>query len=97
MSSGLLHLFSFFLKKLLPLLTIYVIVSNRMNNKSRTFTFQIDPEIRAALEQEAAEKERSVAFLINRRLRSSLEADQYLLSKSAVREPRTSSAQVQDI
>jgi methyltransferase-like protein len=59
-----------------------------MDRMARTFTFQIDPEIREALEKEAVEKERSIAFLINRRLRSSLEADQYLPPKSAAREPK---------
>jgi hypothetical protein len=67
-----------------------------MNYKPRTFTFQIDPEIREALEKEAAEKERSVAFLINRRLRVSLEVDQYLPPKLILKESKTSYAQVQD-
>ena len=53
-----------------------------MKDKPRTFTFQIDPEIREALEKEAAEKERSLAWIINHYLRNSLQASQRLPLKS---------------
>jgi hypothetical protein len=65
-------------------------------NKARTFTFQIDPDIREALELEAAEKERSIAWVISHRLRASLEVDLRLPLKSNAKLPKTSCDQVLD-
>jgi predicted transcriptional regulator len=50
--------------------------------KQLKITFQVDPEIKEALEKEAKELDRSVSWVILHRLRESLEKDRRLRSKS---------------
>ncbi len=49
-----------------------------MAKRADTFTFQIRPEVRSALEKQAADEDRSISNIINRYLREGLEQGGYL-------------------
>jgi hypothetical protein len=70
----------FFFSKILKNITFSAIVLP-MANKER-MSFHIDKTIREALEKEAKEKDRTIAYLINAYLRQGLEKDGRIPPKS---------------
>lgn len=54
---------------------------NKYMAKLRTMAFQIDPEIRAVLDQQAEIQDRSISWLINHYLRQAMETEKILKPK----------------